>query len=65
MSDDELEAVWKKQYSLTEFTDEKNFKTFEELEARLNTVLNSKAPARRVDQETEEDEIVSPSYSTF
>ena len=59
MSDDELEAVWKKQYSLTEFTDEKNFKTFEELEARLNTVLNSKAPARRVDQETEEDEIVS------
>jgi hypothetical protein len=59
MSDDELEAVWKKQYSLTEFTDEKNFKTFEELEARLNTVLNTRAPARRVDQETEEDEIVS------
>lgn len=59
MSDDELEAVWKKQYSLTEFTDEKNFKTFEELEARLNTVLNTRAPSRRVDQETEEDEIVS------
>ena len=59
MSDDQLEAVWKKQYSLTEFTAESNFKTFEELEARLNTVLNTKAPARRVDQETEEDEIVS------
>jgi len=59
MSDDELEAVWKKQYSLTEFTAESNFKTFEELEARLNTVLNTKAPARRVDQETEEDEIVT------
>jgi gp32 DNA binding protein like len=59
-SDDELEAIWKKEYSLTEFTDEKNFKTFEELEARLNQVLNSKAPARRtVDRETEEDEIVS------
>jgi hypothetical protein len=59
-SDDQLEAVWKKEYSLTEFTDEKNFKTFEELEARLNQVLNSKAPARRtVDRETEEDEIVS------
>lgn len=59
MSDDELEAIWKKQYSLTEFTAESNFKTYEELEARLNTVLNTKAPARRVDQETEEDEIVS------
>jgi len=59
-SDDQLEAVWKKEYSLTEFTDEKNFKTFEELEARLNQVLNSKAPARRtVDRETEEDEMVT------
>lgn len=59
MSDDELEAVWKKEYSLTEFTDEKNFKTYEELEARLNAVLNTKAPSRRVDQETEEEEIIS------
>jgi hypothetical protein len=58
-SDDQLEAIWKKEYSLMEFTDEKNFKTYEELEARLNTVLNTRAPARRVDQETEEDEIVS------
>jgi hypothetical protein len=59
-SDDQLEAIWKKEYSLTEFTDEKNFKTFEELDARLNAVLNSKAPARRtVDRETEEDEIVT------
>lgn len=59
-SDDQLEAVWKKEYSLTEFTDEKNFKTFEELEARLNQVLNTRAPARRtVDHETEEDEMVS------
>jgi hypothetical protein len=58
-SDDQLEAVWKKEYSLTEFTNESNFKTFEELEARLNQVLNTRAPARRVDHETEEDEMVS------
>jgi len=57
MTDDELEAVWKKQYSLVEFTADSNFKTYEELEVRLNAVLNSKAPARRVDQETEEDEM--------
>ena len=58
-SDDQLEEIWKKQYSLVEFTNESNFKTFEELEARLNTVLNTRASSRRVDQETEEDEIVS------
>ncbi len=58
-SDEQLEAIWKKEYSLTDFTDPKNFKTFEELEARLNAVLNTKAPSRRVDQETEEEEIIS------
>jgi gp32 DNA binding protein like len=58
-TDDQLEEIWKREYSLTDFTDEKNFKTFEELEARLITVLNTKAPTRRVDQETEEDETAS------
>ena len=37
--DDELEAIWKKQYSLKEFVDPKNFKTFEELKSRLDEVL--------------------------
>jgi hypothetical protein len=60
LDDDQLEAIWKKEYSLTEFTNENNFKTFEELEARLNAVLNSRPQSsRRVDQETEENEIVS------
>jgi hypothetical protein len=61
LSDDQLEAIWKKEYSLTEFTDESNFKTYEELDARLNAVLNAKRqqPARRIDQETEEGEVVS------
>ena len=59
--DDELEAVWKKQYSLTEFTDEKNFKTYEELENRLQLVLGNKTqsrsarPAFNEDVEDEED----------
>ena len=48
-----IEAIWKQQYSLTAFTDPSNFKTFEELEARLNSVLNTK-PAPRHDAETEE-----------
>jgi hypothetical protein len=64
-SDDKLESIWKTQYSLKEFTDESNFKTYEELEARLNIVLNTvKKASRRVDQETEEDEEWTPSTST-
>jgi len=59
--DEQLEAIWKKCYSLAEFEDPKNFKTFEELEARLDMVLNSAAkPARRIDQETQEDEEWTP-----
>ena len=34
-----LEKLWKKQYSLKEFTDPKSFKTYEELKARLRDVL--------------------------
>ena len=38
--DDALEAVWKSQYSLTEFTAPTNFKSYDELTTRLNTVLS-------------------------
>ena len=34
-----LEEVWNQQYSLTEITEEKNFKNYAELEARFNTVI--------------------------
>jgi hypothetical protein len=37
--DDALEAIWKKQYSLSAVTAPDQFKTYEELENRLNTVL--------------------------
>ena len=37
--DDELEAVWEQQYSLAEFTAPSNFKSYEELKKRLDTVL--------------------------
>ena len=42
--DDEnkLEEIWKQQYSLTEVTEEKNFKNYAELEARFNTVIAHK-----------------------
>ena len=40
----ELEKIWKTQYKLNEFTDDSNFKTFEELQERLNTVLGLDSP---------------------
>ena len=38
-NDDDIEKVWKDQYSLTEFTAPTNFKSYDELKTRLNMVL--------------------------
>jgi hypothetical protein len=38
-NDDELESLWKKQHSLKEFIEQKNFKSYEELKKRLDEVL--------------------------
>ena len=37
--DEQLEEVWKSQHSLVEFTNPTNFKTYEELQTKLNRVL--------------------------
>lgn len=37
--DSKLEAIWKKEYSLKEFIDPKNFKSYDELKTKLNEVL--------------------------
>ena len=55
--DSELEIVWKQQYSLADFTKADKFKTFEELETRLNTVLSSAPqPPRQTEIEDLEDQ---------
>lgn len=57
-SDAQLEKIYKQQYSLTDFTDPSKFKTYEELEARLNLVLGKVQPrvTARIDEEVEEEE---------
>ena len=40
--DEKLEEVWKKQYSLAEFTAPSNFKSYDELKTRLDNVLAGK-----------------------
>ena len=39
-NDDDIEAIWKTQYSLKEFTAPTNFKSYDELKTRLNAVLS-------------------------
>lgn len=72
--EDEIEAVFKQTYSLLEFIDPVNFKTYDELKARLNLVLGldedgdesvttkkvkaSKKPTAVVEEDDEEDEVV-------
>ena len=54
-NDSELETLWKQQYSLTDFTAPDKFKTFEELDTRLQTVLSTQ-PTRRIPDAELEDE---------
>ena len=52
--DDKLESIWKEAHSLADFEDPKNFKSYEQLQARLNLVLGKgAAPAPRVDEQDE------------
>ena len=53
--DSELGTLWKQQYSLTDFTAPDKFKTFEELDTRLQTVLSTQ-PTRRIPDAELEDE---------
>ena len=60
LDDAALEEVYNKEYSLTEFTDSSNFKSYEQLETRLNLVLNK----RKVATFNEEEEAVLPETTT-
>ena len=52
--------MWKKQYSLAEFTNADQFKSYADLETRLNRVLNTSPSRAKIDVEVsnEEEEIV-------
>jgi len=61
--DDALESIWKKEYSLTAITASDQFKSYEDLERRMNTVLGVKnsSPTRSravVEQEDDLEEFV-------
>ena len=54
--DDALEAIWKQEHSLVEFTAPTSFKSYEDLERRLNQVLRVKQQRAMVQDESFEDE---------
>ena len=65
--DDALEAIWKKCFSLTAVTSQDQFKTYEELERRLNMVLGKKTSptqSQSVIAQEEEYESYAESYSS-
>ena len=64
--DSKLEALWKSEYSLKEFTDKKEFKSYEKLKERLDKVLgfdggpvNLKTKAETAELDTFKDEDLS------
>ena len=48
----DLEKLWKTQYSITEFTAPTNFKSYDELKTRLNTVLSGTVNTSNVSDES-------------
>jgi hypothetical protein len=52
--DDAMEAIWKNQYSLSEFLSPDQFKSYEELKTRLDAVLGGKSS--RIDSEVDDED---------
>ena len=53
--EDALEAIWNKEYSLSAVVASDQFKSYDDLSKRLKYVLGQKPPARRVDEELEDE----------
>ena len=59
--DSELEAVWQSQYALNDFVDPSNFKTFEELQSKLNRVLGLDGSNAASTAEDDFEQVSAPS----
>ena len=55
--DDEMEQLWKQAYSLEAFTTADQFKAYDEIESRMNTVLGVSRPVQQAQYEEDEDPI--------
>ena len=63
--DEDLEELWKKCNSLKEFVSPENFKSYDQLKTRLDTVLGTKrSPVAKTDESFESEEVRSAPTST-
>ena len=62
--DDAIEAIWKKQYPLAEFTAPSNFKSYDELKTRLDAVLSGTVSVGNVTDELDDEPIAAPKVDT-
>ena len=54
--DGELELIWRQEHSLTAFTAPDQFKTYQELETRLNAALGKGTSTKKVDESFEDED---------
>ena len=62
--DDAIETVWKKQYPLAEHTAATNFKSYDELKTRLDTVLSGTVSVGNVTDELQDAPVAAPKVDT-
>ena len=62
--DDAIEAIWKKQYPLAEFTASSNFKSYDELKTRLDAVLSGTVSVGNVTDELNDEPFAEPKVDT-
>ena len=63
-NDDAIEEVWKKQYSLADYTAATNFKSYDELKTRLDLVLAGKTTVGNVTNLMEDEPVAPPVVDT-
>ena len=62
--DEQIEEVWKKQYPLSEFSADTNFKSYDELKSRLDVVLSGTTKVGNVADVMEDAPRVEPKVDT-
>ena len=62
--DDAIEAIWKKQYPLAEFSADSNFKSYDELKTRLDAVLSGTVSVGNVTDELNDEPVAAPKVDT-
>ncbi len=66
LSDDDktIERIWGEQYPLADFTAPSNFKSYNELKTRLDTVLSGKTTVGNVTESIEDEPVATPKVDT-